>query len=110
VDATKDTILTTRLFVLPSLAGLTDEQVRGVACVWDGVVLTPATAVDLGKRTARRAGADVAWFPRACRSCVWLAAHTNLYTHRMACEQCVDNAAGCETGAALLLLMRKYAS
>ena len=98
------------LFTLPSLAGMSEGQVRGADCVWDGITLTPATAVDLGKRTARRAGADVNWFPRACRSCVWLAAHTNLYTHRMTCEQCVDNAAECETGAALLGLMREYAS
>ena len=52
------------LLPLPDLDGLSEQQVRGAACVWTGVVLTPATAVDLGRRTASRAGVSVPWFPR----------------------------------------------
>lgn len=98
------------LFVLPSLAGLSEQQVRGADCVWDGITLSSATAVDLGRRSAHRAGAVVDWFPRACRSCVQLAAYAALHTHTLMCEQCVDNAAECETGRELLRLVREYAS
>lgn len=51
---------------LPPVADLSEQQVRGTACVYCGIHLGP-TAVDLGERTAGRAGERVAWFPRACR-------------------------------------------
>ncbi|MFD5670954.1 hypothetical protein [Streptomyces sp. NPDC127040] len=51
---------------LPPVSELSEQQVRGVACVYCGIHLGPA-AVDLGMRKAGRAGARVAWFPRACR-------------------------------------------
>jgi hypothetical protein len=110
MDATKDMIAAAKLFILPSLTGLTEDQVRGFACVWNGEPLTDDTAVALGKRTAKRAGAPVDWHPRACRDCVQLAAYTNLHTHAGVCEQCVDNAAECDTGAALLRLMKECRS
>jgi hypothetical protein len=51
---------------LPSIADLSEAQVRGAACVYCGVVLDSGTAVDLGERRGRRAGAAFSWFPRAC--------------------------------------------
>lgn len=51
---------------LPSISDLTEQQVRGTACVWCGVHLDNASAVDLGERRTRRAGEVQRWFPRAC--------------------------------------------
>jgi hypothetical protein len=52
---------------LPPVGSLTEEQIRGAACVRCGIVLDNATAVDLGPRDARIADLPVRWFPRACR-------------------------------------------
>ncbi|MFF3620090.1 hypothetical protein [Streptomyces sp. NPDC002467] len=51
---------------LPPLSELSEQQVRGSACVFCGIHLDNETAVDLGERRAGRAGATVRWFPRAC--------------------------------------------
>ncbi|WP_411102417.1 hypothetical protein [Streptomyces sp. cmx-4-9] len=51
---------------LPPISDLTEQQVRGTACVWCGVCLDNASAVDLGERRTRRAGMLLRWFPRAC--------------------------------------------
>lgn len=45
---------------------LTEQQVRGTACLRCGVVLDNGTAVDLGERYMTRAGQRVRWFPRTC--------------------------------------------
>lgn len=53
---------------LPSAGELTDEQIRGAACVWCGGPLTNETAVSLGEMplpVGHRAG----WFPRSCPNC-----------------------------------------
>ncbi|WP_327413705.1 hypothetical protein [Streptomyces sp. NBC_01233] len=55
-----------RLNDLPCLSELSEQQVRGAACVHCGVHLDNATAVDLGEQRASRAGSSVRWFPRAC--------------------------------------------
>ncbi|GAA3378772.1 hypothetical protein GCM10020367_59640 [Streptomyces sannanensis] len=47
---------------LPDVGTLSQDQQRGRACVWCGVILDNGTARDLGMR--RTAG--VRWFPRAC--------------------------------------------
>lgn len=52
---------------LPPVGDLSEQQVRGTACVYCGIHLDNATAVDLGERTARQAGSPRRWFPRACR-------------------------------------------
>ncbi|MFB8393620.1 hypothetical protein [Streptomyces yangpuensis] len=54
---------------VPKLGTLTEDQTRGAACVHCGAPLDSATAVDLGERRTRRAGAPVRWFPRACAGC-----------------------------------------
>lgn len=54
---------------LPPVGGLTEKQVRGIACVDCGVALDNATAVDLGSRPIQRAGVQVRWFPRSCPRC-----------------------------------------
>lgn len=95
------------LLPLPSPSELTEQQVRGITCVWDGVALAPGTAVDLGTRTMKRLGSPVNWFPRACRSCAAEAALRALHEHAPSCEQCVDDAAGCPTGHALNRLVRE---
>lgn len=52
---------------LPPIGGLSQRQQRGMDCVFCGIVLTPATAVDLGPRRLRIADYTTRWFPRACR-------------------------------------------
>jgi hypothetical protein len=95
---------------LPPLTGLSERQVRGMACVWDGIILTPATAVDLGVRSASRAGEPVSWYPRGCRGCVALQAHRGLLTHGTTCTVCAreETAASCELGRGLYRLVREY--
>lgn len=51
---------------LPAIGGLSEEQVRGAACVHCGIHLDNGNAIDLGERRASRAGSAVRWFPRAC--------------------------------------------
>ncbi len=94
------------LLVLPPAGTLSEQQVRGLACVWDGITLSPDTAVDLGPRAVD--GADgVLWFPRGCRRCVSEAAHQVLLDHAPLCESCADNAAECPTGRGLYRLIRQ---
>lgn len=52
---------------LPPLGSLSDAQQRGVCCVWCGVTLSAATAVDLGSGLVDVFGLSVRWFPRSCR-------------------------------------------
>lgn len=95
---------------LPSLDGLTEQQVRGVTCVWDGIVLTPETAVDLGPRPQRRLDGHYQWFPRACLGCVSERALAALHDHCVNCDQCSQKVPGhaCTTGAELQrLVMRR---
>jgi hypothetical protein len=51
---------------LPPMSELSEQQVRGTACVYCGIHLDNADAIDLGERRASRAGIAVRWFPRAC--------------------------------------------
>lgn len=92
---------------LPALGTLTDQQVRGQVCVWDGAPLTVASAMDLGEQTASRAGQRVRWFPRACRPCLGLRAYQALLDHGSTCEQCVDDGSRCDTGVGLSRLVRE---
>jgi hypothetical protein len=92
---------------LPSIVTLTEQQVRGQACVWDAVPLSGVPAVDLGAQTTTRAGQPVQWFPRGCPSCVATRAHRALLDHVASCEQCVDDVARCATGLGLNRLLRE---
>lgn len=94
------------LLAIPGIAGLSEHQVRGMACVWDGIALTPATAVDLGVHSASRAGEPVSWYPRACRSCTSRAAYRALLDHAHGCRTCKDSAPGCDQGHALQQLTK----
>lgn len=51
---------------LPPMSELSEQQVRGAACVRCGIQLENGDAVDLGERTVNRADQRVRWFPRAC--------------------------------------------
>ena|SRR5690606_159866 len=73
---------------LPALDGLTEAQVRGHVCVWDGIPLTNTTAVNLGPRTKRRPGGTYSWYPRACTRCTGHAAYRLLHTHAPTCDRC----------------------
>lgn len=95
------------LLPLPPLDGLTQQQVRGITCVWDGIALTPDTAIDLGERTMNRLGEPVRWFPRGCRRCTGEAAYRLLLEHAPLCEQCVDDSSNCPTGTGLNRLIRE---
>ena len=96
------------LLTLPALDGLTQEQVRGAACIWCDTRLDTDTAVDLGKRKHRRLDGRYSTFPRACRPCVHTEAYRATLDHGGMCEQCVDDLDSCETGVALRALMREY--
>jgi len=85
---------------LPDINGLSEAQVRGVTCVWDGIALTPETAVDLGPRP-RDGGPD--WFPRGCKRCTGEAAHRLLLAHAPRC----DVYPSCPTAVAAQRLMRE---
>lgn len=89
------------LLTLPSFSALSEQQVRGITCVWDGVTLTPATAVDLGPRDVKQLGEKCQWYPRGCITCVVEHAMRALMDHAVDCSACVGNAAGCDMGAAL---------
>lgn len=98
------------VLVLPSAASLSEQQVRGVSCVWDGIVLTPKTAVGLGEQTTYRLGEPVSWYPRACRRCIAERAHRGLFAHGSTCGLCAsgETAASCTTGRGLYRLVREY--
>lgn len=53
---------------LPAMSELSEQQVRGSACVHCAVRLDNGDAVDLGERRTNRGGAT-RWFPRACPPC-----------------------------------------
>lgn len=71
---------------VPDPAGLADTQRRGKSCLWCGVLLTAAAAVDLGERT----DSGARWFPRGCRPCARVRVDEALTAHRAFCEQCVE--------------------
>lgn len=51
---------------LPNLRDLTEDQLRGRACVWCRVRLSNDTAIDLGAQRFKQLGHEAHWFPRAC--------------------------------------------
>lgn len=53
---------------LPDVGTLSQRQQRGMDCVFCGITLTPATAVDLGPRALKILDYVTSWFPRACRN------------------------------------------
>lgn len=95
------------LLTLPTLDQLTEQQSRGIVCVWDGVPLRTAIAVNLGAREASRAGGQVTWYPRSCRRCTYTAAYAQLCVHAVsdACPNDVDQCPACR---GFLRLMREY--
>jgi hypothetical protein len=95
-----------KLLELPSLDGLTDLQVRGYTCIWCGIMLTSATAVNLGERRHKRLDGHYSTYPRGCRSCTADRAHRALLDHGGSCEQCVDERALCPVGRTLYRLVR----
>lgn len=97
-----------QLLTLPSLDGLTQEQVRGASCIWCDATLDTATAVDLGERKHKRLDGHYSTFPRACRACVHTEAYRTILNHGGNCEQCADDLDSCKTGVGLRALMREY--
>ncbi|MET9448093.1 hypothetical protein [Streptomyces cinerochromogenes] len=91
---------------LPEFHTLSQDQARGSTCVWDGVGLSPETAVDLGERSLRRVGGQTSWFPRACRRCALEQAMNALVAHSQECEQCVDDQNLCPEGLGLVRAVR----
>jgi len=92
------------LLSLPPHAGLTADRARGATCVWCGIRLNTATAVDLG---LRRHG-HYATFPRACADCVGTAAARTLRAHAGMCEQCTDDTDRCGTATVLRGLIEAH--
>lgn len=93
------------LLPVPSLDGLTDQQRRGAACVWNDShhPLTATTAIDLGERQ----DSDGTLFLRGCKACAQSLVMAALHKHTNTCEQCVDNYQECETGRSLVRLVRE---
>ncbi|MET8826130.1 hypothetical protein ABZX40_13740 [Streptomyces sp. NPDC004610] len=94
------------LLALPVLAALTPDQERGAVCVWgrSEAPLNAKTAINLGEQ---QADDGRHWFPRACHPHTKTHAYRALLDHAPLCEQCVDNANGCEIGVTLRRLMRE---
>lgn len=92
--------------VLPPLDGLTEAQVRGTACVWHGVHLTPETAVPLGPRTKKWLGETYQWFPSGCKRCVGDRACTAMFLHGRDCPECWRGS-DCPFAVAVRQLMRE---
>lgn len=91
------------LALLPlDLAALSEQQKRGVICVYDGIALGP-NAVDLGPRPH----GSITVFPRACILCMPRVAEAELADHRAKCEQCVEDDP-CDTRDQLRALARQY--
>ncbi|MCX4993872.1 hypothetical protein [Streptomyces longwoodensis] len=96
------------LLDLPPLDDLTENQVRGTACVWCATSLSVVTAVDLGERRHKRLDGSYSTFPRACRPCTRAAGVRALADHAPLCEQCTDDPGACTTGMALQRLIREH--
>ncbi|MEU0332246.1 hypothetical protein [Streptomyces sp. NPDC006193] len=93
------------LLPLPPADGLTAEQRRGAACVWDGrhSALTATTAIDLGEHPA---GDGTTLFLRACKSCTQRRAMDALQHHSATCEPCLIDHTQCQAGLELVRLVR----
>jgi len=90
---------------LPSLDGLTEQQVRGTACVWGGSAFEgDGQAVDLGPRRMKRLDGAYDWYPRACSFCVTVHALAALYDHVGECSECSTADALCPAGRPLYRL------
>ncbi|MFJ8049324.1 hypothetical protein [Streptomyces luteogriseus] len=79
------------LLEVPSLDDLTEEQVRGFTCVWDGdeKPLDEEGAVALGARPKKRLDGKYDLHPRGCPEHVAHAAYEALFRHCMEdCEAC----------------------
>lgn len=98
------------LLTLPGFDSLVERQVRGAACVWDGIPLTSAAAVDLGPREVQQLDVERTWYPRGCRRCVHDVALRELHIHAPDCKLCGSTTRldDCRTGTALRRLMREY--
>ena len=83
------------------LADVSDRQFRGAACAWCGVILSPATAVDLGPRRIRLLDGHLTTRPRGCRTCAVDHVRAARQRHAEGCEQCVDSPGICDTARAL---------
>lgn len=107
MNANSDTADLKVLLPLPDWVDLSEQQVRGKTCVWDGALLDSGTAVDLGSRRLTLSDGHITMFPRACRRCVAERALRTLHDHATSCEQCVDDASNCDTGKALWRVIRE---
>jgi hypothetical protein len=94
------------LLQLPRLETLTERQVRGIDCVFDGIPLAPLTPVDLGPRAAQRAGQTLTWYPRACPRCTAEAAFRALHQHAPECGERGEDIT-CPACRGLLRLIRE---
>ncbi|MEU0018064.1 hypothetical protein ABZ173_10375 [Streptomyces rochei] len=70
---------------LPDPDTLTEDQRRGIVCVWGSDRLDTVTAVDLGVQDDEGARC---WFPRACPACTADRAHRALLDHASDCTDC----------------------
>lgn len=97
---TQGTVVAGALIPL-DLTAVSDPQFRGAACAWCAVILSPATAVDLGPRRIRLLDRHLTARPRGCRTCVADRVPAVREGHVGMCEQCADSVTGCEIGSGL---------
>ncbi|MEV6589317.1 hypothetical protein [Streptomyces acidicola] len=98
------------LLPLPHPRSLAYAQLCGRSCLWCGLTLPGAAAIDLGERRMKD---GTAWYPRTCRNCVGRRVEESLMAHKALCEQCVDDQAVgsdtvCDTGRALRRLVLEH--
>ncbi|MFI6337854.1 hypothetical protein [Streptomyces sp. NPDC050535] len=92
---------------LPSVEELSEEQIRGRACVWCTVALELAAGIDLGARPGQFAGSGVSWFPRGCPSCVIRMIYPEQVSHASQCTACNTRGGICSKGDELRSLLRQ---
>lgn len=92
---------------LPSLTGLSEQQIRGKACVWCAIALENGTAVDLGRRPIQYAGTQTSWFPRGCPSCAESEALKDLAEHTERCRACNTRGGLCSTRTGMQKILKQ---
>lgn len=96
------------LLPVPDWSDLSEQQGRGKACVWCGIILSTATAVDLGVRRIRVLDGHLNTYPRGCRTCMAAKVEQAAEAHASHCELCVDNLSVCATARALRRLVLEH--
>jgi hypothetical protein len=114
METTSSSVEALALLPVPDWADLSEQQGRGTACAWCGIILSTATAVDLGVRRIRVLDGHLNTYPRACRTCMRAKVQDAAAQHPGMCEHCAtvttsfDAATACDTAQALHQLVLEH--